>query len=117
MIKKVIVVFVLGIILFSCSEEKQKEENKSEGDAGKKEMPVQEKDARQEAVLLNDQLSLNHAHAFVLIDSLLKIPNLSDMSAQIPEVQVELVAIRHRVNDMHSELEEANNCKQAVLNQ
>ncbi len=119
MMRSIFVALLVSSLVFSCGEEAQLEEKKGQSDKkeAKEENPNTKHDARVEAVEVNDQLSLSHAHAFVLVDSLLKIPDLDDMSAQIPEVQVELVAIRHRVNDLQTELEGGSDFKKAVLNQ
>lgn len=112
---------LLVVVLFSCGADKSEAitDDKSNNVVENPESPKKEdKHSRRiEAVEVNNQLSLNHAHAFILIDSLLKQPSVLDMKTMLPEVQIEIVAIKHRVEDLNSELEGALKFKEAVLNQ
>ncbi|MEZ4937147.1 MAG: hypothetical protein R2799_06090 [Crocinitomicaceae bacterium] len=105
--------FAIALYGFTACTEAPKEKEKNEPQ--KAEEPALEE--REQAVFVNDQLSLAQAHAFVLTDSLLRIGDLDSMASFISEVQLEIVAVHHRVDEIESGLEYAEEFKQAVLQQ
>lgn len=118
MMKNFLALLVLVFIIGACGTESTNQEEKKEEKEQAPMVPEDQKhEKRIEAVEVNDLFSLSQAHAFVLIDSLLKMDDLDSMLAFIPEVQIELVSIRHRVNEIQSEIEGAAEFKKALLDQ
>lgn len=108
---------ILGVALLACSEEKSAEKEVETPSNQKEEKKLEGSDKRMTAVYINDQLSLSQAQGFVLIDSLLKIEDLKTMNELIPEIQLEIIAIKHRVSEIETEIDGAQEFQRAVLNQ
>ena len=107
---------LLTIVFLSCGEE-SKEKKDDTPKENQEEAQIQNSDQRITAVQINNQLSLSQAEAYILIDSLMSMEDLEAATKLIPEIQIEIVDIQKRVEDLDANLEGGQAFKQAVLDQ